>query len=196
MTGQPPVWPPVALYDANVLYPAFLRDVLMRLAIANVVAARWTAAIQDEWTRSLRANRPDIDPAAIVLISDRINQALPGALVTGYESRILEVAGLPDANDRHVLAAAVHCGAHFVVTNNLSDFPDHALRDHGIIASAPDAFVDFLFRQDETTILNALERHRLGLQRPAMTTVDYQGALIASGLPTVASQMVTRNGEG
>ena len=29
-------WPPVAVYDANVLYPDFLRDVLLRLAIADL----------------------------------------------------------------------------------------------------------------------------------------------------------------
>jgi hypothetical protein len=106
MTGQPPLWPPIALYDANVLYPAFLRDVLVRLAIANVVAARWTTAIHDEWMRNLSANRPDIDPAAIVRISDLMNQALPGALVTGYESRIGALSMLPDTNDRHVLTSS------------------------------------------------------------------------------------------
>ena len=38
----------VALYDANVLYPNTLRDVLIRVAMAGLVRARWTDAILDE----------------------------------------------------------------------------------------------------------------------------------------------------
>jgi hypothetical protein len=52
--------PIVALYDANVLYPASLRDLLIRLAMTGMVGARWTARIQDEWIRSLLQNRPDL----------------------------------------------------------------------------------------------------------------------------------------
>jgi len=45
VTGHPPV---IALYDANVLYPAPLRDLLIRLARAGVVSARWSDEIHDE----------------------------------------------------------------------------------------------------------------------------------------------------
>ena len=38
----------VALYDANVLYPAPLRDLLMQLAYDEVLQAHWTAQIHDE----------------------------------------------------------------------------------------------------------------------------------------------------
>ncbi len=31
------------------LYPVFLRDILMRLALHQLVLARWTDAIHDEW---------------------------------------------------------------------------------------------------------------------------------------------------
>lgn len=37
-----------ALYDANVLYPAPLRDLLMNLALTGVYRARWSARIHDE----------------------------------------------------------------------------------------------------------------------------------------------------
>ena len=37
-----------AIYDANTLYPAPLRDLLIRLAQAGLVQARWTDAIHDE----------------------------------------------------------------------------------------------------------------------------------------------------
>lgn len=52
----------VAIYDANVLYPSVLRDVLIRVAAAGLVQAKWTEAILDETFRNLTANRPDLDP--------------------------------------------------------------------------------------------------------------------------------------
>jgi hypothetical protein len=36
------------IYDANVLYPSMLRDLLIRVAQAGLVRARWTEAILDE----------------------------------------------------------------------------------------------------------------------------------------------------
>lgn len=41
------------VYDANVLYPAPLRDLLIRLAMSGLVRARWTEANHDEWIRNL-----------------------------------------------------------------------------------------------------------------------------------------------
>jgi hypothetical protein len=38
-----------AIYDANILYPAPLRDLFIRLAQAGVVRARWTETIHHEW---------------------------------------------------------------------------------------------------------------------------------------------------
>ncbi|MDT3397135.1 hypothetical protein RKE29_10835 [Streptomyces sp. B1866] len=52
----------VAVYDANVLYPSTLRDVLIRLAQMGLVQAKWTDQILDEIFRSLKENRPDLDP--------------------------------------------------------------------------------------------------------------------------------------
>jgi hypothetical protein len=43
--------PGVALLDANVLYPAPLRDLLLQLAFDWLYRARWSARIDDEWTR-------------------------------------------------------------------------------------------------------------------------------------------------
>ncbi len=52
--------PPTALLDANVLYPAGLRDLLLRLADRYLYAPLWSADIHEEWMRSLLADRPDI----------------------------------------------------------------------------------------------------------------------------------------
>jgi hypothetical protein len=49
-----------ALYDACVLYPAPLRDLLMHLALTDLFRAKWTDAIHDEWIRGVLERRPDL----------------------------------------------------------------------------------------------------------------------------------------
>jgi len=49
-----------AIYDACVLYPAPLRDFLLRLAMTGLFRARWTDRIHEEWMRSVLNNRKDL----------------------------------------------------------------------------------------------------------------------------------------
>ncbi len=97
------------VYDACVLYPAALRDFLMRLAIEGVCSARWTARIHDEWTRNVLANLPDVRPAGLRRTRDLMDAHVLDCLVEGYEP-LIETLTLPDPDDRHVLAAAVTAG--------------------------------------------------------------------------------------
>ena len=112
----------IVLYDACVLYPAPLRDLLMRLALAGLFQARWTDRIHEEWPRSVLADRPDITAANLARCRGLMDQHVSDSLVTGYEPLIATLT-LPDPDDRHVLAAAVHGGAGFIVTFNLRDCP-------------------------------------------------------------------------
>jgi predicted nucleic acid-binding protein len=45
--------PVIAVYDANILYAAPVRDLFIRLAQAGLVRARWTEEIHDEWLRNV-----------------------------------------------------------------------------------------------------------------------------------------------
>jgi hypothetical protein len=47
-----------AFYDANVLYPAELRNLLMHLATTGLFRAKWSAEVHEEWIRNL----PSIGP--------------------------------------------------------------------------------------------------------------------------------------
>ena len=53
--------PVTALLDANVLYPAGLRDLLMQLAILGAFRARWTHQIHNE-RRVLVGHSPSHKP--------------------------------------------------------------------------------------------------------------------------------------
>jgi hypothetical protein len=55
----------VVLYDACVLYPAPLRDLLVRVANTGTVRARWSDAILDECFRAILEQRPDLKPEAL-----------------------------------------------------------------------------------------------------------------------------------
>ena len=48
------------VYNACVLYPAPLRDLLMRLALTDLFRARWSEQIHDEWINAVLRNRPDL----------------------------------------------------------------------------------------------------------------------------------------
>lgn len=53
----------VVIYDACVLHPSTLRDLLIRIAQSGLVRARWTEAILDETFASVAERCPDISPA-------------------------------------------------------------------------------------------------------------------------------------
>ena len=53
------------VYDACVLYPAPLRDLLLRVGMTTLVRARWSEAILDECFRSILDQRPDLSESAL-----------------------------------------------------------------------------------------------------------------------------------
>ena len=95
--------PVIAVYDANVLYPAPLRDLLIRLAQAGLVHARWTETIHDEWIRNVLANNQHVTAERLARTRSLMNEAVGDCLVTGYED-LIDALKLPDPDDRHVLA--------------------------------------------------------------------------------------------
>ena len=66
----------VVLYDANVLYPSTLRDLLIRIAQAGLVQAKWSDRILDEVFDNLKQNRPDLDPEKLDRTRFLINRAV------------------------------------------------------------------------------------------------------------------------
>jgi|SRR5580704_5425709 hypothetical protein len=73
------------VYDANVLYPNTLRDLLIRISQAGLVQAKWTDEILDEMLRALSRNRPDIPPYKLDRLRQLMNEAVRDCLVSGYE---------------------------------------------------------------------------------------------------------------
>ena len=175
-----------AVLDANVIYPAFLRDVLLRLAASNLYHPRWTARIHDEWIRNVIHNRPDLSPTAFARIRAQMDAHFSGALVTGFEALERHFEGV-HKDDRHVAAAALKAGADRIITQNLKDFSAEALKPHGIVAIHPDDFVCDLIRMDPVTTRGVLEAHRVVLQRPPHDPAEYASAFVRAGLRKAAA---------
>jgi hypothetical protein len=177
---------PVALLDANVLYPAPLRDTLMHLAVNVPVPVRWSAQIQAEWTRRLLEARPDLNPTRLERTVQQMNRAVPTALVAGFEP-LIEQLDLPDLNDRHVLAAAIHGGTSVIVTNNIKDFPSAVLRKHGLVARKPDPFIMGLIEQAPKAVLEAIRLQHANLKSPPATKPEFLQTLESQGLKEVVT---------
>ena len=159
----------------------------MRVALAGLVRAHWTDEIHDEWTRNLLANRPELSATSIERCRRLMDAHVQDALVTGYESRISTLT-LPDADDRHVLAAAVQCGANVIVTFNLPDFPATHLAPYAVEAVHPDEFVMRLLDDEPQVLCAAVRQQRLALQKPAKTVVEFLPVLEQCGMTrTVAA---------
>ena len=137
----------IVIYDADVLYPNTLRDLLIRIAQlphlsfpGGAVQAKWTEQILDEMLRALQKNRPDISDEKASRLRALMNAAVRDCMVTGYEPLIPSLE-LPDPDDRHVLAAAIKVNAQVIVTRNLKHFPKAKLAPWGTKAKSPDDFV-------------------------------------------------------
>lgn len=104
-----------ALLDANVLYPAPIRDLLLHLADAGLYLPKWTELIHDEWIQNLLINRPELQLHNLTITKRAMNLAFPDADVKGFHKHIKKLQ-LPDVDDRHVLAAAIQAKVDFLVT--------------------------------------------------------------------------------
>lgn len=170
-----------AVYDACVLYPAPLRDLLMHLALLDVVEARWSAEIHEEWIRSVLAQRPDVTRAQLERTRHLMDAHVRDGLVSGYTA-LIPTLTLPDPQDRHVLAVAIHAKADVLVTFNLRDFPAQTLALFGIEAQHPDEFVTALLERDVARVCEAVKRQRATLHHPPKTAAELLQAFERCGL--------------
>ena len=174
------------LFDACVLYPAPLRDFLMRLATTGAFRARWTKQIHEEWIRNALKNNAHLERARLQKTADMMNQAVMDSLITEHEV-IIPNLDLPDENDKHVLAAAIKGGAEVIVTFNLKDFPASTLNTYDIWAQHPDEFISHLIDLSPERVVLAAKRHRTALKNPPKTTEEYIDTLLRQQLPSTSA---------
>ena len=177
-----------ALYDACVLYPAPLRDLLMRLALTDLFRASWTDQIHDEWIRNVLADRPDLTQEQLDRTRTLMNSHVRNCLVSGYED-LIEGLELPDPDDRHVLAAAIRTRASVIVTYNLDDFPSDYLAKYGLEAQHPDEFITHLLDLNPAAVCLAAKSQRTALKNPPKTVDEFLEAFAKQRLPETVSRL-------
>jgi hypothetical protein len=177
----------VVIYDACVLHPAPLRDLLIRIARTGLVRARWTDAILAECFRSIMRRRPELQEP-LKRTRELMNAAIPDCLVSGYED-LVESLALPDPDDRHVLAAAIRSGASAIITANLADFPNEALAPYQVEAKHPDDFIVELIDSAPAVVLAAVTRQAADLRSPPRSVSDLFETLQGVGLPMSVARL-------
>jgi len=170
-----------ALFDACVLYPAPVRDLLLHLAQTGLFRAKWTDRIHDEWMQNLLVNRADLSQAHLQRTRDLMNEAVLDCMVHDYEN-LIEALTLPDPNDRHVFAAAIRCRADVIVTYNLKDFPEEILSQQDIQAQHPDEFISHLIDLSPGVVCSAVKRMRANLKNPPYSVGQLFSTLEGRGL--------------
>ena len=176
------------LLDANVLYPAPIRDVFLQLAASDVFQAKWTADIHREWIEALLRNEPHRDRAALQRTRDLMDRATRDCLVTGYET-LVPTLDLPDPDDRHVLAAAIAGRCDVIVTSNLRHFPNAAVEPFGIDVRHPDEFLCDCFDLAPGAFREAIRKVRGRLKKPSFTVREYLANLSRHGLAATAAKL-------
>lgn len=173
------------VYDACVLYPAPLRDLLMRLALTDLFKAQWTDEIHEEWINALlrvdKFKREDLER-----VRDLMDAHVRDAKVRGYEDLIGTIE-LPDPDDRHVVAAAIKCNADAIVTFNLKDFPQDILSKFEIEAIHPDDFICYQIDLSSGKACSAVKSQRKALKNPPMGKADFLANLQKQQLPQTVS---------
>jgi hypothetical protein len=178
--------PPVAVYDACVLYPFHLRNVLIQCAVDGLVEARWTDDIHAEWMRNLAGSSSGTTLKRLQGTRDLMKAVLPDAEVAGYQGLVPGLS-LPDPDDRHVLAAAIAGKASLVVTWNLKHFPGAALHPHGVAAVSPDDFLVSLHSTYRNGMIASVKGARQNLRKTQPSVEEFIDALEAQGLKTFSA---------
>ncbi|NHE56685.1 PIN domain-containing protein [Cyclobacterium plantarum] len=161
----------IAVLDACVLYPAPLRDLLLSFADCGQYKPKWSAEIQEEWSRNLLLNRPDLKKQQLQLTVESMNLAFPDSNVEKYGSFISGII-LPDPDDRHVIAAAIGSKANVIVTFNLKDFPGSIEDEYGIEIQHPDDFLTNVYELHPVKAKEAFRKMVKRLKNPPKTYTE------------------------
>jgi predicted nucleic acid-binding protein len=174
-----------ALFDANVLLPTVLREILLAVARAGLYQPLWSARILEEWARA--AARQGLEAEArgeIALLRANWPKAeLPPA--PEIEARLW----LPDKDDIHVLASAVAGEAGVLVTENGKDFPRAELSNWGVRRQSADEFLLACLERDPDAVSAAVRGVHAQAQAMAGEEIALRALLKRVRLPRLGKAL-------
>ncbi len=155
--------------DACVLFPMYLRDILLCTAEDGLYLPYWSQKILNEAMNNL-VSGGKLSQEKARNLEEVIKEAFPEAMVTvplGLDELMTN-----NPKDRHVLAAAVTAKANVIVTNNLTDFKEKDLAPWNIKAQSPDDFLTELFDEHQDSIINFLQEQSKKYKNPPKTVFE------------------------
>ena len=154
----------VAVLDTCVLAPMPVADTLLRLAEEPCFyLPRWSQHILEELRRTLIGKFGYTDQQA----DRRLNvmrDFFPEALVGHYEDLIPSMKNHP--RDAHVLAAAIRCSAHAIVTDNKRDFPAGLLGQYSIECLSAGEFLEHQYHLDHDGFIALISTQAADIGKP------------------------------
>lgn len=161
-----------AVLDACVLVPMCLCDTLLRLA-------EEPAFYRPIWSEQILQEVGDALESKINLSAEqrqyriaKMSESFPESAIHLPESFAESLTGIPDAADRHVLAAAIIGRANVIVTSNAKHFPDEYLASFDILRQSPDDFLIHQFHLDPYQILEKLSKQAIAIKKERKDVVE------------------------
>jgi predicted nucleic acid-binding protein len=152
--------------DACVLMPMPLCGTLLRAAEEpSFFRLAWSEQILDEVRRGLEGSRFGYSRDQVDHRLREMNNTFPEAMFTVPPSLLDGVCGLPDRDDRHVVALAIHAHADTIVTENIRDFPIEALEPHGVTILSAEEFLVHQYHLGPQIMLEKLDRQAAGIRQ-------------------------------
>jgi predicted nucleic acid-binding protein len=160
--------------DANVLHPHIVADLILRLAERGMFRVTWSREILDEVERSLV--RRGLDEHRVRRRIAMMETAFPEAMAP-IAPLLPTIPEEIDAEDRHVVAAALAGKADGIVTQNLTHFPAEAMEALGLDLQTIDGFLLNQWTLDPTTVHDVLAQMEEDRDRPPKTVAELLEAL-------------------
>jgi predicted nucleic acid-binding protein len=182
-----------AVLDTNVLYGAYLRDILLDFAAAGFFNPRWSDQITTELVQALLRKFPDSLAKQESTIT-ALNAIFPDARIAGYE-QLIDNLHDTDTKDRHVLAAALAGKADAIVTFNLKDFPARMESKYGVKLLHPDDCLSLLVNADHAFALEVMGESLARYKRPELNAREYLAIFQKAGCPGFAEYIALNLGE-
>uniref|UniRef100_A0A7V5CU69 PIN domain-containing protein n=1 Tax=Acidobacterium capsulatum TaxID=33075 RepID=A0A7V5CU69_9BACT len=159
MTSDFPV-----IIDANVLIQAAVRDTLLRLSERRLFLCRWSDDIIEEVRRNLIARLGRSEQDADYLVGELRMHFADAWVADGYKELIPAMRNEP--KDRHVVAAAIKCGAEVILSYNTKHFPADWLQAQNIVAKTPDEYLVDLYSINPEIVVHVLHQQGAELNPP------------------------------
>lgn len=174
--------------DANVLYSRTQRDWFCLISLESGLdgmAVCWSEDVLTEWLYHRRKKNPQLSDAEIGGLRRRLESSFPQATISGYSIDPMLLTG--DPYDAHVLAASAHASVDYLVTNNISDFDEHA-ESFEFEIYTPDDMLCLIAERRPNTVLKTAKR-QLDYWNQKPNSMPLPDALVAAGVPNFAEHV-------